>query len=146
MIEECDQRKKREANVVIFGLVEKPNGPLDVRNCHDAEQFKSLFEALDLPKLDVVAFRRIGSSRGNGERPLLVSLKNVDQKMQLIKASVTLRKLPMYRKVFVNFDLTPMQQEKRKRLMAELKSRRNRGEDVVIFKNEVVPRKSKQDF
>ena len=119
---------------------------MEERNLYDTNQIKSLGEALEIPKLDVVSVRRLGGSRSNGKRPLLVSLKTSDQKVQLVKTSVELRKQPIYINVFVNFDLTPMQQDKRKRLMVELKMRRERGEDFVIFRNEVVMRKSKQNF
>ena len=42
--------------------------------------------------------------------------------------------------------LTPMQQQKRKELLAELHSRRENGEEVVIFRNKIVAKQNQQNF
>lgn len=144
--EEIEERKKREANIVIFGFSERVNGTVEQRKSHDLGSTKSLINALGITNFEVNSIRRLGASSGNGKRPLLVTLGSFQQKFQVVKASPGLRKLGEYKGIFVKCDLTQMQQSQQRRLITELKERRQRGENVVIRRNEVVIRRSEQDF
>ena len=149
IFDECEERRRRERNIVIFGLAEKPFGTLEERKKNDADQLTFLSEVLNLQQVDMHHFHRLG--RGNSlnagvSRPLLVKLNSIADKVLFLKSSSTLKKFPQYRSVFIHPDLTRMQQNKRKQLRLELRGRRDRGEDVVISRNRVVNKKTSQGF
>ena len=61
-------------------------------------------------------------------------------KSEVLRSARKLKVSTSFRKVYVNPDRTPVQQAEHKNLRSELLSRRGKGEDVVIFKQSVVPR------
>ena len=62
VIKELELRKRRESNIMIFGLVEKVIGTAEERMGHDDACVKSIVNALDISDIDVIASRRIGGS------------------------------------------------------------------------------------
>lgn len=144
VINEYDQRKKRENNVIVFGLAEKTLGPLDDRNKHDEDHVKSLAETLQINSVEISETRRLGSSVG--KRPLLVRLKDTQTKFQMLRESRLLNKCPQYQRVYIKPDLTRLQQSQRKELLSELRTRRERGEEVFLRGNRIVSKDSSRDF
>ncbi len=142
-VEELDQRKKRENNIVIFGL-EESVGSLDDMKRYDKEQIVSLAGSLEVDDLNIVDTRRLGKQMG--KRPLQVRFHDSKSKLNMIRRSKLLAKNAKYRRVFISPDLTRLQQSQRKEILNELSVRRENGEDVVIRRNKVVPRSSSQDF
>ena len=57
-----------------------------------------------------------------------------------------LRKSTAFSNVFINQDLTPMQQMESTMLRKELKERKGRGEDAVIHRKQVFLREDVQHF
>ena len=146
VLEECEQRKRRENNIIISGLPEKNEGSLEDRKAHDKETVEKLLIRLEVwQDVDVVHMRRLGRPKPDDKsnRLLMVKFEGYDQKIKVAKRASALRQHEEYRTVYINFDLTPMQQKQRKEMMAELKGRRERGEDLVIFRNKIVPRAPK---
>ena len=146
VLEECEQRKRRENNIIISGLPEKNEGSLEDRKAHDKETVEKLLIRLEVwQDVDVVHMRRLGRPKPDDKsnRLLMVKFEDYDQKIKVAKRASALRQHEEYRRVYINFDLTPMQQKQRKEMMAELKGRRERGEDLVIFRNKIVPRAPK---
>jgi hypothetical protein len=144
VVEECDQRRKREKNIVIFGLEEKMDGPLGHRQKHDHEQVVALAEKLNVRNIEMTDIRRLGSSVG--KRPLLLRCKDFETKLQMLRESWLLSKLPSYQRVYVKPDLTRLQQSRRRELLSELRARRDRGEDVFLRGNIIVAKDTPQDF
>lgn len=145
---ECDERRRRENNVVIFGIKERVTGTPTEREQHDREAVTEVTQALELSDSEIETVRRLGKPDTNrgGKRPLLVKLKTLDQKMKLVHRARLLRNTSIFKSVYVNPDLTPLQQIKRKELLLELRKRRANGEDVVISNNKVVIKGTIQNF
>ena len=144
--------EKRRANLCIFGLpiVDSPN-----------QTDKSVFiklcsDQLGLPEsvisADVLETRRVGSDHpGHGigaaprPKPLIVKLKSISIKSDILKNA---HKLKNYNppnsnyKVFVTNDLTKHQQSELTLLRSQLQRRRDVGEDVVIVRGQIVPRRN----
>ena len=74
----------------------------------------------------------------------------MDTKKEILRNAKLLRKSNTNRNIFINEDQTPMQQRESHLLRKELRMRRDNGEDVVIFRNAVMPREDakvfRQDF
>lgn len=65
---------------------------------------------------------------------------------RVLRSGRKLRSSTRFRRVFVAKDLTKLQQEEARNLRAELKRRRELGEDVVIFRNQVRTKDSLPNF
>lgn len=150
-IDECEQRRKRECNVFVTGLPEATTDwNSDEPEDHDREVMSRLLNAIDcsVAEADIKELRRVGrvAARSSRKRPLLVTFANASQKWNVLKSASRLRRVKTFSAVYVNADLTPMQQEQRKRLFLELQQRRNRNEDVVLFRNRVIRRDEIKDL
>jgi hypothetical protein len=81
-------------------------------------------------------------------RPMLVTMASEKQKDQVLAKSKNLKRSGHegMDKVFIFQDLTPRQREKRKRLVQELKDRKQRGEsDLIIAGGKIVNRPAAVD-
>ena len=95
----------------------------------------------DFDEDDIKKCYRVGRPNGQGKGRLLrVTFSNSELKSEVLRSARKLKASTSFRKVYVNPDRTPVQQAEHKNLRSELLSRRGKGEDVVIFKQSVVPR------
>ena len=143
---ETQNRLERMNNIMIHGVTEKSDGSLQERIDWDRSQILKVMDELGAPGVEIGYCRRIGKARANGPRLLKVRVNDVAKKRDILQRARTLRNSVHFRNVFMHADLTPMQQEVDKKLRDELKSRRELGEDVVIYRNAVVLRTSIQNF
>ena len=67
---------------------------------------------------------RLGRKIKEKHRPLLVSFENMDDKAVVVSRSYLLHHNEQYKTVFIAPDRTKLEQEKHKRLIAELKERK----------------------
>lgn len=146
VMDEVDERRRRDNNIVIFGLAERTFGTLDERKESDAQNVVRLHSALGLSHVKAVSFHRLGRANAEAKRPLLVKFETINDRNLVLRHSSSLRTNSEFRRVFVHPDLTRMQQENWRILRAELHRRRDGGEDVMIYKNQIVPRKNHTDF
>ena len=124
VLEECEQRRRRENNIVISGIPEMTEGSIEDRKSHDKEKVENLLTHLQvLDDVDVVHMRRLGRPKAEEKscRLLMVEFEEFEHKFKVVKRASSLRQHEEYGKVYINFDLTPMQQKKRKEMMEELK-------------------------
>lgn len=133
---ELELRRRKENTIFVTGL----------QVTGDVRKFFLQFCADEL-KLDV------GSSvsriyKCNSDKSLIfVTFNNMDSKIEILKKARTLRKsaTAAYRKVFINPDRTPMQRERLKVLLSELKMRRLAGERVCLREDKIVTINSHYD-
>jgi len=147
LLHELELRFQRRGNIVLSGIPEESKGSLEERqesdmckvSCILQEIGVSNFKCQDKPQ-------RIG--RSNPGRIRLVRLKNLDMdaKSEILSKARLLRRSGRFNKVFVNPDLTPLQQRDQKRLRDELQKRKNDGEDVIIFRRKIIARNELQNF
>lgn len=133
ILAEVEDRDRRKANLILSGLPEKEVGTVEERKESDLLMVKMLFSVLDNSKKDAVsAVFRIGKMTSSKPRLLKVTCRDTESKRVLLSKSKDLRKKDQYKNVYINPDMTPLQQAQNRRLREELRARRNLGEDVTI--------------
>lgn len=142
IIDECEQRRRRECNLFVIGIPEAATDGEDDAENHDREEMEKVLNAIESSDADIEELRRVGriTPGRSGKRPLLITFSSASQKWKVLKRASRLRRIPTYSSVFINPDLTPLQQAQRKILLTELRARRDSGEDVVLFRNQVIRR------
>jgi hypothetical protein len=140
IIEECNQRRRRECNIIVFGISESKTDSPEAAEAADRKELDGILNEIDVTDVKVKELRRIG--RPGGKRFLKVKFESLDQKWRVLKKTSNLRKCPRFSSVFVSQDLTPLQQLQRKERLKELRERQNAGEDVVLYRNTVIKRES----
>ncbi|VDI25738.1 Hypothetical predicted protein [Mytilus galloprovincialis] len=124
VLEEINERKTSENNLIIFGITENESENKQERIEHDVENIVQPFKDAKIT-LDIENIRktqRLGKyDKEKTNRPLLVHLKSIDSKLTLFKNMHYIRSYPKYQKVNVSNDLTKIEREEEKRLWAEAK-------------------------
>ena len=146
--DEIHLRHLRQANLIIFGVPEKVDGSINVRKDCDIVYVNEILKELNI-EFDVARNFlteppiRIGRPKDNGVRPLRIICASMTMKNKILRASTSLKDKEQYRAVFIHPDWTPMQQVGDKKLRAELKRRKEAGEDVIVRRGKIV---EKQNF
>lgn len=133
-IEEHEQRIDKRCNVMIFGLRESTFDE------EDEDITDDLFDEMNIDREQISYHKRVGIKKDNAKwpRPIRLRFKTVENKQQCLHKSRNLRKSERFGKVFVRTDLTRAQQEFNKRLIEELNTRKNAGENVMIRQGKIV--------
>ncbi|VDH90197.1 Hypothetical predicted protein [Mytilus galloprovincialis] len=137
VLEEINERKTRENNLIIFGITENESENKQERIEHDVENIVQLFKDAKIT-LDIENIRktqRLGKyDKEKTSRPLLVHLKSIHSKLTLFKNMHYIRSYPKYQKVNVSNDLTKSEREEEKRLWAEAKKLQENNSGDFLFK------------
>ena len=145
--DEAERRILRQKNIIISGLEVKTSGTLEERKEDDVGKCREVLSRLSVSAEDsIIQVTRIGNL-AKTSRPLLkVTLDSFETKRMIIRKAKDLRS--DFPHVYINPDRTPLQQLQQRELRQELKSRREKGEDVIIKGNSVVSRDtySSQNF
>ena len=142
---EVQDMEFRKKNVMIFGLPEKSDGNIEERRRHDEESCLEIFSEINVTGAEIMSTHRFGKGRNDGKRPLKVVLQKSSKKREILTNAKHLR-TSLFSRVYIQHDLTPLQQEKAKRLRSELKCRREKGENVVIYRGSVVSKELVGNF
>ena len=142
IIEECEQRRRRECNAFVIGIPEVASDCVDKAEDHDREKIEKMLLTIESPDVHVKELRRVGrvTPGSSGKRPLLLTFSSANQKWKVLKNASKLRKYSQFSSVYINADRTPLQQAQHRDLLSELRVRRNNGEDVVLFRNKIMER------
>ena len=143
---EVEQRFQRRDNVIVSGLKLTTSGTLEERNDSDSDKMETLLDKLDLSHLHITSTRRLGRPGQSGRSMLKVVFQSFEDKQEILRKARKLRELENYKSVYINPDRTPTQQLQHKKLIEKMKTRREGGEDVTIFRDKVVLRKSLRNF
>lgn len=131
VVDEINERKKRENNIVIFGLQESESDEKKERGEHDLRQIKEMFEdsKVQLEGDAIKNCKRLGRyDSKKPSRPLLATLEHTNQKITLFKNFHYAKQNQKYENVSVSNDLTQTEREKEKKLWSEAK--RQQSSDV----------------
>lgn len=133
---EIDGRLSRMNNIVIRGLPEV-DGTVSERIRHDLDSVQKIMHVIE-PNASIAVSdaKRLGKPSKDRARLLRVSLPSGCCKQQILRKARSLRNTS-FKDVFIQPDLTKVQQAVERDLRKELVDRRQRGEDVVIFGGEV---------
>ena len=143
--DEMDQRLSRRYNLIISGLPERDDGTAGQRMEHDRKEVTKLLNDLEVEG-DFTKNHRIGRKEEGRGRLMKITCASESMKYDIMKKAKHLKRLPERKNVFINPDRTPMQQKQFKEIREELKRRKEGGEDVVIYRDRVVQRKSIKNF
>ena len=147
--QEEDDRLRRKNNLLFFGIPESNHADLEDQLKDDCDIVKLVLRSkIKFCSGDVKAFR-LGSKRADKPRPFLIKLENEKIKWEILKASKGLKlfKENQCFPIFVSLDRTVMERNERRKLIAELNERKNKGETNLIIKNNKILEKSaKQPF
>lgn len=139
MVAELEERNRRRTNLILSNLPEKTDGSAEERKEWDAAKVQSLLESLTHFNRSAILYaHRIGKMNSVKPRLLRVVCRDLDTKSTILRKAKDLRTMPEFRSVFVNHDLTPIQQKEEKSLREELKLRKSSGENVVIRRGKIV--------
>ena len=137
-IHEMEARYQRKRNLIMFGIEEKRDGSVEERREFDEQQVDSILSAIGLSDLSYDGLRRIGKPQHSKPRLIRITCSDEDERTEALNAARKLRTLVNYNGIFINADLTPMQQKQQRQLREELKRRRNAGENVKIRRGAIV--------
>ena len=71
----------------------------------------------------------------------VICLDSATKRKVLLRAK-NRRSIPSYKDVYVNPDLTPLQQRQSKELREEIKRKKNSGKDVIIRGGKIISREN----
>ena len=135
--EELAERDRKKNNIVVY------NFPEDSTEMAEKDNFtKMCKEATDLD-INVLKFLRLGRKSDNRARPLLISLTSEGEKITLLSRAPKLRFHEQYRNVYIAPDMTKLQRTKHKKLVDELKQRKQQGEENLIIRNGLIVKRSR---
>ena len=127
-----EDKKKRSQNVVIYGLEEEQNEQL---------QLKVETILADIGEKPVVKdCCRVGRNRENATRPIKFSLSSQAHVAHVLKNAKKLRTQDGYRSVYICPDRSPEERKAYKKLVEEVKRKRDTETDKVhfILRNKIV--------
>lgn len=123
--EEVD-KQKRANNVIIHGVEEL--GGID----KDKQWVEELIKKLRV-RVNIIRLSRIGKAEDGKRRPILVNLKEEDEKTKLFGNIQSLKGQSTYKGISINEDLSPFQRSEYKILLDQAKEL-NVGRDEYIWR------------
>ena len=134
-------KEKRKLNVVVHNLPESEGEALSASDRAQSDQaaFRDLVK--ECFKLSVHTSRsfRAGMKNADKSRLLIITLENVETKIELLKMAPQLRHHSRWNNIFITPDLTRKEREEGKKLRDELAVRRQAGENnLTIRKGKIV--------
>ena len=144
-MEERDEKDKRECNIILHNIPESVSEEIEDRKRYDASSVEDVLDYLDVicPQEDMKPVRLGKKLDSEKPRLLKVTLDSIETKRQVLAKAKTLRNSSRsdLKKVYVSPDLTPKERDANKKLRDELRSRREKGEEVVIRNGKIVDAK-----
>jgi len=130
--EELDNREHRKNNVIVYNLPETSIS-------EDEKWFSDLSKTVFDMGVKATKILRLGKPTEENKRPLLIVLDNFSHKEFIVSHSYYLRRHSQYKNIYVSMDMAKFQREKHKKLVQDLKQRRERGEKgLMILNGEIV--------
>ena len=148
--EETREKEDRENNLIIFNLPESDDSD-EAETTKDKSQVNDLFLAIGSDLTDhkfedsTSCLKRLGRKMAGKIRPIKVSFKETVNKHIILRKARNLKGSSRFSKVGISEDKTLTQREEDRKLRVELKLRKEKGEDVVIFKGAIIERKREAD-
>ena len=128
IIEERDL-EKRKYNIIVQNLKESEEESPEDRKKHDIMEVRCMLAGMQLTDIDVKTAIRMGKKLGKPQS-LLVTLDA--ERDQVLERAGLIHRYLCWKKVWIDPDHTPKQQDEHKELMKELKRRQESGENVYL--------------
>ena len=148
ILKEVEMREHRRDNLIIYGLSEKEEGTMKERRVHNQLLLRdtSILAEIGTSNEDIHDFYRVGRITADKRRPIKLKMKKRSAKHEILNKAKNLKFSTNFKKIFIRNDLTKAQQLEQSDLQKELKSRREAGQDAVIYNGEVRLRESIRNF
>ena len=117
-ISEVLEREKRKNQLILFKVKEIDKVEAKDRKAEDINEVNRILESINALS-EYVVITRVGS-KGATPRAVKIKLKNQADQTKILKAAKILKGTEIY----INKDTTPLEQAEHKRLVVELKGRR----------------------
>lgn len=140
IVNEIESRLARQTSIVVRGLPENTSGNLVENHMEDKKNFQEICSILNVPEPTTYELKRVGTIAAKRPRLLKVKFDRKTDRDEILSRSKMLR-TSKFKDIYVNRDLTVLQQKERQALIRELKQRREQNEDVVIRHDKVILRK-----
>ena len=139
-LDESKEIDKRKMNLIVNGIAESRSTESRERIEDDRNEVKNIFRSLGVEPDDISDLTvRLGKvSERFPNRSLLISVKSLKTKGDLMKAQVGFRQRNPTKRLYISPDLSPRQREDNKVLVAEFKRRKGAGENVKIRSGKIV--------
>ena len=147
-VKEISERNMRKENVIMTNIAESVSNDTNERKMFDHQQAEKILRAVNV-EANIVQVIRLGQ-RSSHPRPMKVKLSSEKEQKEILKRARTLKDIDDYKNIYINRDLTPLEQKERKSLLEELKKKKQESEEKggeerwIIRKGKVVlagPRK-----
>ena len=127
-------KERRKLNVVVYNLPESEPNEFETREKKDKDQFVGAIQSS--LRLDIKVSKCFRAGRIQADRPrlLIVTLNDLETKIELLRMSSQLRSIPEWKSLYIIPDLTLAEREERRKLRQELATRRSAGEENLIIK------------
>ena len=132
IVNEMADRDRRKRSIVIYNLTEGNDHKTDI------EAFKALSSRVFKLDVNITKVIRLGPKITKKQRPLLLTLKDINDKIYLLSHSHFLRRHDQYNRVYIVPDRTKLEHIKRRKVVEELTQRQAQGETGLIIRNGVV--------
>lgn len=146
MYQEFELRLERSKNLIVRGFPEESSGSIEDRQQNDTGKFLCLMNELEIQDVAHKSLQRIGQIRSNGSRMLKITGLDSDKRREILQKSKALRNSRRFKHVYINPDMTPMEQQHHRYLQRELKDLRERGYAAYIYRGKIHTRNSEQNF
>lgn len=149
IIGEVQDRMRRKNNIIVTGVDELFSGNISEKQQHDEAKVNDILSELDVASIKVNDVMRIGRQKTGVNRIVRVTLVDENSKKSILRKAKNLRSNTKFKNIYINPDRTPHEQKLFKACYLEFKERKNKGEDVIIYRGEVVRREAvntSQDF
>ena len=94
-----------------------------------------MVQELNISGTEITNYIRLGQTNPYKPRPLLITVKDIEKRQALLINGKNLRSSTTYFKdVYISPDYTPKEREQNKKLVEELRYRRNNGEDNLMIR------------
>jgi len=138
--DEEEEQQKRRTSIIIHGLAESQEEEAVKRLEEDTSHVYAIMHDLKLDDVKAMQIIRLGKKPANATdkpRSIKAVLQSEDQKDKTLKAAKNLKDMKKegWDRVFIQQDLTPKQQEKKKELLGQMKERKEEGEQNLILWN-----------
>jgi predicted CoA-binding protein len=134
-IDEMEDIRRRERNIVIFGIPEDPNAGPD----YETNRVKDILRAVGIAdQCCIVDCRRLGRVGGDRPRVLRVRLSSVELKHDILRVARTLKDKG-YASIYIKPDLTKRQLAEQRELVDRMKAANATTRTVRIHRGRLVP-------
>lgn len=137
MAEEKEKERKKD-NIIMFAASEPTTNNVNDRKNQDEKLIRDVFECIEVSDVNFQKCIRLGKASADKTRPILITVGDKLKRAEILKNAKKLRQLgdgnPL-KNVIIKPDQTKLELEQEKKLVKELKVRKEKGETDIFIRN-----------